>query len=587
MTPALVPYPLQVLLGRIADEWETRHRIFDMPSGRFHHIDPALDLSVLIGGRPSATPIGPAAGPHTQMAQNIVLGWLGGARTFELKTVQILDELEIPRPCIDMEGEGYNVEWSQELRIAESLEEYVKAWMMLEILGDWGELRSLIGTPGAHVFDMSVGYDLAGISSPAMTGFIRGLRDAGSVIERLRPQIPEPFARWRDAEFPTQVVTGVTLSTFHGCPPEEIEAIVRHLMGEFDLDVVVKLNPTLLGIESVRTILDRLGYESVRLDPEAFEADLHYDRALRMITGLGEFAEGCGRHLGIKLTNTLVVGNDRNRLPGDTMYLSGAPLHVIAATLLDRLDADLPGLLGLGPAPGPVQVSFSAGIDRDNVADAVALGLAPVTVCTTLLKPGGFGNLSGMLRALSVAMHDAGCTDIGAWVESADQRARADGHRNAVAGYAARLAGDDGARRYGRAANPKLREVDRDLEVWDCVSCNLCVTVCPNDAMLHLASPDGLGFGEKWQYFCLAELCNDCGNCVTFCPERGDPSRVKPRVFLDENAFGAEPGQAYLVKAVDGRLVVEASPAGEGDLDLVAALVGAAEGLPIRPGDLG
>jgi putative selenate reductase len=588
VTSPLTPYPLHLLLGRIVHEWGTRHRIFDMPSGRFHHVDPDLDLSVTVGRRPAATPIGPAAGPHTQMAQNIVLGWLAGARTFELKTVQILDELEIPRPCIDMEGEGYNVEWSQELRIAQSLEEYAKAWMMIRILGEWGELHPLLGDPGPHVFDMSVGYDLAGITSEPMTRFVEGLLDATELIDRLRPQIPEPFGAWREAEFPPRVVTGVTLSTFHGCPPEEIEAIVRHLIDRFDLDVVVKLNPTLLGIDPVRTLLDGLGYGSVRLDPGAFGADLQYDRALTMISGLHRHAEERGRTLGIKLTNTLVVGNDRGVLPGDTMYLSGPPLHVIAATLLDRLDADLPGLLGLGPEPGPVQVSFSAGIDRTNVAEAVALGLAPVTVCTALLKPGGYGNLSGMLRSVATTMHDAGCPDVAAWIQSAHDRATAGRHRNAVAAHAAAVSGSDGVRRYGRAANPTLREVDRDLEVWDCVSCNLCVTVCPNDAMLHLASPEGGGFEEKWQYFCLAELCNDCGNCVTFCPERGDPSRVKPRLFFDEKAFRTQHDQGYLVTAPGSMLLLEPSAAAKcQDLDRIKVFVGGSEGFPFRADDLG
>ena len=142
------PLPVPGAARACCVEWGTRHRILDLPSGRFHHVDPALDLSVGVGRRPAATPIGPAAGPHTQMAQNIVLGWLAGARTFELKTVQVLDELAIPRPCIDMEAEGYNVEWSQELRIPQSLEEYVKAWMMLRILGEWSELRPLVGRPG-------------------------------------------------------------------------------------------------------------------------------------------------------------------------------------------------------------------------------------------------------------------------------------------------------------------------------------------------------------------------------------------------------------------------------------------------------
>ena len=41
------------------------------------------------------TPFGPAAGPHSQMAQNIVAAWLCGARYIELKTVQTLDVLDV------------------------------------------------------------------------------------------------------------------------------------------------------------------------------------------------------------------------------------------------------------------------------------------------------------------------------------------------------------------------------------------------------------------------------------------------------------------------------------------------------------
>ncbi|HSM02246.1 MAG TPA: 4Fe-4S binding protein [Acidimicrobiia bacterium] len=583
MNPALVPYPLRVLLGRVVEEWESRHRIFDMPSGRFHRADPATDLSVLVGRRPAATPIGPAAGPHTQMAQNIALGWLGGARSFELKTVQILDELEIPRPCIDMESVGYNVEWSQELRIAQSLEEYVKAWVMVHLLREWEPLRPLIGDPGPHVFDMSVGYDLAGISSPPMRRFIEGLLDAGEVIERHRSEIPDPFPG--DVALPPRLVDGATLSTFHGCPPDEIEAIARHRMDEYGLDVVVKLNPTLLGHRTVATTLARLGYDDVLLDEEAFRSDLRYERALEMIASLQEAAEERGLHFGIKLTNTLVVGNHRGLLPGDTMYLSGRPLHVLAISLLDRLVADLPGVLGVGRDPGPVQVSFSAGIDRDNVSDAVGLGLVPVTVCTNLLKPGGYGNLSGMLRALTNDMHESGCPDVQSWIDHREDEAVAAGHRDAVAALAGRLGGEEGVRRYGVGAPEKrLREVDRDLGAFDCVSCNLCVTVCPNDAMFHVATPEDLGLGERWQYLCLAELCNDCGNCTTFCPERGEPFRVKPRVFLRQEVWEQDPIPGYLVTANGGLSVTAAEGAIEPDL--VRALITEGEGLPVRPGDL-
>ena len=45
-------------------------------------------------GQMLETPLGVAAGPHTQLSQNIIAAWLCGARYMELKTVQTLDELD-------------------------------------------------------------------------------------------------------------------------------------------------------------------------------------------------------------------------------------------------------------------------------------------------------------------------------------------------------------------------------------------------------------------------------------------------------------------------------------------------------------
>ncbi len=87
------------------------------------------------------TPIGAAAGPQTQLAHNIIASWLCGARYIELKTVQTLDEIEVTKPCIDMEDEGYNCEWSQELKLNQSFDEYLKAWIVIHGLKDkfaWG-----------------------------------------------------------------------------------------------------------------------------------------------------------------------------------------------------------------------------------------------------------------------------------------------------------------------------------------------------------------------------------------------------------------------------------------------------------------
>ncbi|MFH1841968.1 MAG: glutamate synthase, partial [bacterium] len=376
--PALTPWPLSLLLSRIETEWEQRRRIFDLPVNRFFKADPDCDLSLTVAGATVATPVGPAAGPHTQLAQNIVLGWLAGARCFELKTVQILDDLEIARPCIDMEAVGYNVEWSQELSRDESLLEYVKAGLLLHLLRRWEPLRQELGETGPSLFELSVGYDLAGIQSEPMTRFIAQLRDVNATVERLRSELRSPFAELLGDDFPRRLVSSATISSFHGCPPDEIEAIARHLMAVHGLDVIVKLNPTLLGLETTTRILrSELGYAEIRLVPEAFHNDLHFEAACGLIESLHDFARRHGRTFGIKLTNTLVVANHRHRLPGERMYLSGKPLHVLAMQLLDRLTARLSPLLATGRQDGPVPVAFSAGIDKGNLPAAVGLGLAP------------------------------------------------------------------------------------------------------------------------------------------------------------------------------------------------------------------
>ncbi|MEE9177173.1 MAG: glutamate synthase, partial [Acidimicrobiia bacterium] len=283
--PELTPYSFDVMLDRVAHEWRSRLRVFDLPTARFWSPHPETDLSMDFLGRPAATPVGPAAGPHSQMAQNIVLGWLAGARVFELKTVQVLDDLEIDRPCIDMETIGFNIEWSQELKVHESLEEYVKAWMTIEILSRWDPIRELVGPdPGPHVFDMSVGYDLDGIKTDKVASFIDSLVDASNEIERLRPMIPDSFAEFRDIDFPACVSDTVTVSTFHGCPPDEIEAIAKHLMTRHGLDVIVKLNPTLLGFSDVAEILqETLGYSHIRLNRHVFPDDLLFERGVELI----------------------------------------------------------------------------------------------------------------------------------------------------------------------------------------------------------------------------------------------------------------------------------------------------------------
>ena len=192
------------LVKRMFLEPGKQQSIFDLPLKKCYRPDPSLDTSVSFYGRKAATPVGPAAGPQTQMAHNLLLSWLAGSRILELKTVQIDDHLVINRPCIDMTNVGYNIEFSQELRLHESLHEYVAGMMLIEIAKAGNLLPS---EPSRYdkvstIYDFSLGYDLKSVSSPAIRNFINGLRNAKPVIDKLRQEIPDRWKQYRDLPYP-------------------------------------------------------------------------------------------------------------------------------------------------------------------------------------------------------------------------------------------------------------------------------------------------------------------------------------------------------------------------------------------------
>ncbi len=542
----LRPASLADLLTRLHGEWQIgqpgKRQIFDLPEAKFFTGFPNLDLSTSFHGTHIATPFGPAAGPHTQLAQNLVLSWLAGARVLELKTVQVLDQLEIPRPCIDVIHVGYNCEWSQELSLPESLEEYVKAAMIIELLFQSG-LVPMPENDDLPVFDMSVGYDLAGIQSQGVRAFIDGMGDCTAIVERLRPQIPEAFAAWRDIDFRTRLSNTLTLSTFHGCPPDEIAAMTRHLMDEHGLHTVVKLNPTLLGAERARQLLgEHMGFAEIAIPQEAFDKDTSWDEAVDLVNELAPRAADLELGFGIKLTNTLVVENHRDVFPDsvERMYLSGPPLHLLAMSLV----ADFREHFG-----GTLPISFSAGIDAKNFPAAVSLGLVPVTVCTDMLKPGGYGRAHGYLTNLARAMEDVGATTLDEFILLARGLVPADGEapwpdtdtepeaHAALLAQTAALNTDDylaaalADERYTKAGTPRPpRQLDSHLTLFDCIACSKCIPVCPNNANFAYEITPVPGLAEKeLQFATFTHFCNDCGNCRPFCPEIGAPHLDKPR----------------------------------------------------------
>ncbi len=422
--------------------------------------DPSDPFRLPVPGGFLDTPVGVAAGPHSQMSQNIVAAWLMGARTIELKTVQTRDDIRVSKPCIAVAGEGYNCEWSQELPLEESLRQYADAWLLVHLLA--ARLAHPRGRPGVE-FVMSVGYDLAGILAPNVQRFLDGMQEASALLEEAARAASGPFPEARGLAVPPRICRAVTLSTMHGCPPQEIERIGLYLIEERGLDTLIKLNPTLLGGGEVRRILSRTPGCEARVPDDAFEHDLRYDQALRLIEGLRSAAARRGVRFALKLTNTLETDNDRGLLPVQEprIYMSGEPLLALGVRLAARLQRDFDGALA---------ISYCAGADCRNVADLLACGLAPVTACTDLLRPGGYGRLRQYLDELRRGFEEAGAGTIDEWILRWGARALRTDRRSAalanLEAYAARLAEQPGGP--AGAAGQALKG-PRTLSGFDCV----------------------------------------------------------------------------------------------------------------------
>ena len=401
--------PFGELLIRVFSEYRANRTIWGIYESQFFRKQNRNRFRIF--GESCDSPIGPAAGPHTQLAQNIIAAYLVGGRFFELKTVQKMDTLKIEKPCIDTGDECYNTEWSTEYTICKAYGEYAKAWIILHLIENLFALNSG-STPRSFIFNMSLGYDLEGIKLPKMDTFVNDMMDAShnpffnKCLEQL-DQFISDGTLLRDAGLAERgnelrtlpsnispaICRSVTLSTMHGCPPDEIEAIGTYLLSFKRLHTFVKLNPTLLGYAAARDILDGLGFRHIEMREASFSADLQYPDAVAMIERLHKTGKELDIGFGVKLTNTLPAINHKGVLPGDEMYMSGRALFPLSINLAARLSRDFDGRL---------PISYSGGASRLNIDQIFRYGIRPITMVTDMLKPGGYYRLGDCARALEL-----------------------------------------------------------------------------------------------------------------------------------------------------------------------------------------
>lgn len=497
-----IPFP--ELLKTAVTEYREKKSLYYVP---VHEI--STPRAIKIAGRPLSMPVGPAAGPHTQLAQNLLAGCAAGARIFELKTVQIMEgeELGIAKPCIYVADEAYNTEWSTELTVKEAAEEYIKAYLAIRLLSrefNWDD---------SFQFHISVGYDLKGIQSPKVDQFLNVMQDASRSdfwIQCLREaEDCLPLFQHVDAAFLQKVDPHiselVTLSTMHGCPADEIERIAAYLIEEKGFHTYIKCNPTLIGYDKVCSLLDALGYGYMSFDTSHFEHDMKLEDAVSMIGRLMALAAEHGRTFGVKLTNTFPVAIQNGELSGEAMYMSGKPLFPLAIHVAKVL-SDATG--------GKLPISFSGGVDTHNIAPVLSCGIAPVTVATLLLKAGGYKNLTRLSALVPEDIpSQVDCSKLDALCSS--------------------ILEDP----YYQKTAPRSQRKKGTVPPAACFQCKNCVDVCPNRANFPLTAQKAAVHVDSY--------CNECGNCTCLCPFGYVPYKDKFTYFETRNDFESSSNDGF------------------------------------------
>ena len=570
MSEIMRPIPIGELIGWVQGEYQNHGSVFGVRKEKFYR--PQGPGGIELFGKRISSPLGPAAGPHSQLAQNILAAYLAGARFIELKTVQTMDGDElrkaVARPCISAVDEGYNVEWSTELTVAQAREEYVKAWFLCQVFA------KEFGIPGADavIFNMSVGYSLEGIKSEKIDSYIEKMKDASrsNAWQRCYRYIAgnlNLFKRFNKADLDaiSPVISGgVTLSTLHGCPREEIEKIAAYLISEKGLHTFIKCNPTLLGYETARKLLDSMGYGYISFDEHHFKNDLQFTDAEAMLRRLMALAGERNRSFGVKITNTFPVEIKRQELPGSEMYMSGRSLFPLSITVARKLSDAFNGAL---------PISYSGGADYFNLEQILKTGIRPVTVATTLLKPGGYERLLQLAELAERALGGSagGAIDVKALDALADS-----------------LPGQKRYRKEYREGG--LRKTDSALPLFDCAKAPCMDGGCP----IHQRIPEYLsavGEGKCSEAFAIIARDNTAPSITgTICDHQcqrkctradyEDPLQIRrAKLIAADAAQDAFTGslRPRALKTDASAAIIGAGPAG-----IAAAVLLRRNGVPVR-----
>jgi len=550
MGSVMKPIPFPQLINRIQNEYKNTGSVFGIRKEKFFH---PSSCNFDFFEKKISVPVGVSAGPFTQLAQNILAVYLAGARIITLKTVQTMDGEElrkaVAKPSINALREGYNVEWSTELTVSQAMEEYIKAWFLCHIFA----VEFNISEKADVIFSMSSGYSLEGIRAKKMDDFIEGMKDARNteIWQRCYEQtaaVVSSFSYFTKADLDSispEISNRMVISTFYSCPKDEIEKIIIYFLGQKSLHTLVKCNPTLLGYEKCRELLDEMGYNDISFTDNYFNSDLQLKDAVKILRHMKSLASKIHLGFGVSLTNTFPVEIKKNELSGKEMYLSGRALFPLslytAEKIAESLHAEIP-------------IFYTGGVDFFNIKDILETGIKPVTMVTNLLKSGGPERLHQLAQiAEKIEVDDRGI--------------------NIRALHA--LCGNVlNQNRYKKDSRPPVKKISGGLPVFDCAKAP-CAQRCPARMKIpdYLAAVSAGLYEEAFRIMyndntSLAITGNICNHeCQSNCRRNDydDPLQIRKAELLAVNHAQKtfiESLKGPELKTGDSAAVIGAGPAG-------------------------
>ena len=393
MSKQITPIPFRELMRWITTEYQRDGSVFGVTKPF-----KATPRKLPIFGEHIESPIGPAAGPHTQFAQNIIAAYFAGARFFELETIRSGAPAG-GNPAIDAADECYHYGSPSPLSPQQAFEEYVKAWCACKMMAKaYG-----LGDSEGFVFHMSVGGSLTDIQCETTDSFLNRMMNASNtpVFQECLAILKEFFPEEADyiATISPRISRSVTLVPALNAPAKAIEEMAAYLMLEKQLHLFVKCAPTLLGCEYARYMLGQLEYRHIQLDDRDFLGCMQYEDAVALFGRLQDLANENSMEFGIKMGGSLPIAGKFGQESSGKMYLSGKALYVLTASLTYQLARDLKEKC--------VRISYAGGADAFHAAPLFECEIWPITMASTLLKPGGYQQFTQIAYQLVPSMYGA------------------------------------------------------------------------------------------------------------------------------------------------------------------------------------